>query len=178
MKRFCQGIQVAMLVAALWACFAASASPVPKAKVEAAITLQLLSFTEWSDQKSGPRVIGVFESSEAMTEFQIAVESEQYIDKFEVVALSSTTPSDLIQSCDAIFFDKPQDTALPRLIRKIEGQSIVLIGTFDQFLEQGGLVNLVQNQRKLSFEINMANSKQRNIAYRAKLLKLATRIVN
>lgn len=145
------------------------------------MTFQLLSFTEWPEQEGrtteSPRVVGVFESATASSAFQALAEKETYKDRFTVIAVNQNTPTDVLKNCDAIFFDRARDKAIPRLMKKIGNDPIVLVGAFDGFLEQGGLVNLVTNQRRIGFEIQMENSKRRGIEYRAKLLRLAARII-
>ena len=177
--------KAAIAIVSLLVCkFVANAysEPVNQATVEAAITLQLLSFTEWppneTREEAPPRKIGVFRSEEHFAAFEALTSDERYIDLFALCAIEGDPSSEDLDRLDAIFFHQPEDTAIPRIIRKLENRPVVLIGAFDGFLEQGGMVELVKSQKRLSFEIQLVNSKRSGIEYRAKLLRLAAKIID
>lgn len=159
----------------------AIAEPVKQDTVEAAMTLQLLGFTEWPNQEGkdtpASRTIGILDSKSAYDAFEALLADPRFKGQFKVVQINAGTPNDQLFRCDALFFSEANPTEIPRIVKKLEELPIVLIGTFEGFLEQGGLVNLVKKQRRLGFEIQLDNSKRRGIEYRAKLLRLATRIV-
>lgn len=159
----------------------AHSSPVDQATIEAAITLQLLSFTEWPDSsETDPyptRTIGVFQSEEHLSAFQRLASDDRYTKRFKLIPINEEPSAEALAQFDAIFFPKAENTTIPRIVRKLENTPVVLIGTFDGFLEQGGMVKLIKSQKKLRFEIQLSNSKKRGIEYRAKLLRLAARII-
>lgn len=142
------------------------------------MTLQLLSFTEWpstspSDEKI---LIGVFGSDEYLRAFEELLQDERYRDAYAVKRVRSDISEEELQTLDAIFFGKKDPLENPRLIRRVGTSPIVLIGAHDGFLQQGGSINLIKRQRRLGFEIQLANSRRQNIEYRAKLLRLATEV--
>ncbi|MBK1877771.1 YfiR family protein [Pelagicoccus mobilis] len=154
------------------------AQPVEQATIEAAITLQILSFTEWPESDgSTVRKIGIYESDEHFEAFRKLAQNERYQGRFAIETVDSELEDSDLSQLDAIFFPRPQYTAIPRIVRKTENQALVLIGAFDGFLEQGGMVKLVKSQKKLGFEIQLENSNRRGIQYRAKLLRLAAKII-
>jgi len=157
------------------------AEPVEQATIEAAMTLQLLSFTEWpaeQDQNvNHPRKIGIFQCEEHFDAFSQLTEDIRYKGKVTVALVHEELSATELAEFDALFFGEAEDTAIPRIIRKLEKQPIVLIGAFDGFLEQGGMVNLIKSQKKVRFEIHLSNSKRNGIEYRAKLLRLAAKVI-
>ncbi len=159
----------------------AYAEPVEQDTVEAAMTLQLLGFTEWPDggirEATTPRIIGIMDSEPVYAAFESLLADPRFEGRFLILRIDENTASEELFRCDALFFNKPDPTEIPRMVKKLADRPIVLIGSFEGFLEQGGLVNLTKKQRRLGFEIHMGNSKRRDIEYRAKLLRLATRIV-
>ncbi|EDY82682.1 hypothetical protein VDG1235_2305 [Verrucomicrobiia bacterium DG1235] len=184
MNLFSSGKRTAYAVACLLVCKLAAlahSQPVEQATVEAAMTLQLLSFTEWPETENAdpaePRRIGVFNSAESLEAFQNLLADPRFQGRYIVKHAHSEMTAEELASFHAIFFNKPEPAEIPRLIRKLENKPVVLIGTFEGFLEQGGLVNLVKRQRRLGFEIQLDNSERRGIDYRAKLLRLAARLV-
>ncbi|MDQ8201378.1 YfiR family protein [Pelagicoccus sp. SDUM812003] len=152
------------------------AQDLPQQQIEAAMTLRVLSFTEWP-QEAHPIQIGVFEDSDSLTAFQSLLQNETFRSRFEVRLIDRDISSEQLRGLQAIYFSEPDLTAIPRIVLRTAGQPIVLIGAFEDFLEMGGMVNFIKRQRKLSFEIDLKTSRQRGIEYRAKLLRLASRIV-
>lgn len=185
MRLFPSGNKVALALLSLLLCKIlplAHSQPVEQSAVEAAMTLQVLNFTEWPEKQEprpadAPRKIGVFDSPESLAAFQSLLANPLFKDQYTVELVTIDTPQETLYSLDAIFFSQAEPAQIPRIIRKLENMPVVLVGAFDGFLEQGGLVNLTRRQRRLGFEIQMDNSKRRGIEYRAKLLRLATRIV-
>ncbi|MDQ8181174.1 YfiR family protein [Pelagicoccus sp. SDUM812005] len=159
----------------------ALAEPIEQDTIEAAMTLQLLGFTEWpadeAKDPAAPKTIGIVNSEATYLAYQSLLADPRFKDRFLVTRITPQTPHGDLYRCDVLVFSEPDPTEIPRLIKKLEERPIVLVGSFEGFLEQGGLVNLVKKQRRLGFEIHLGNSKRRGIEYRAKLLRLATRIV-
>lgn len=51
------------------------------------------------------------------------------------------------------------------------------MGSFEGFLDLGGMVNFVRSQNRIAFEIDIGNARRRGIEFRAKLLRLASRVI-
>ncbi|MDQ8184892.1 YfiR family protein [Pelagicoccus sp. SDUM812002] len=184
MNFFPRGIKATRFVACLLISMLgvnAFTQPIEQDTVEAAMTLQLLGFTEWPDKEpadeSTPRTIGIMNSEPTYVAFKALLTDPRFAGRFAIDRVDSGTPNEALFSYDAIFFSDPDPREIPRIIKRLENRPIVLIGTFEDFLEQGGLVNIVKKQKRLGFEIHLDNSNRRGIEYRAKLLRLATRIV-
>ncbi len=184
MNFFPHGIKAAIAFACLL--FSAQAGrayaePVEQDTVEAAMTLQLLGFTEWPDggdrEATAPRIIGIMDSKPVYAAFESLLADPRFKGRFLILRIDENTATEELFRCDVLFFNKPNPTEIPRMVKRLADRPVVLIGTFEGFLEQGGLVNLTKKQRRLGFEIHTGNSKSRGIEYRAKLLRLATRIV-
>lgn len=170
----------ALLLLCCKLCPLASAQTVEQDTVQAAMTLQILSFTEWPEGSIQPGEklrVGVYGNVAAIEAFRALIENPRYRERYELVPVDGSTPGELLESLHALFFSEANPAEVPRIARRTEGQPVVLIGAHDGFLEQGGLVNLVKRQRRMGFEIDLAHSRAHGIVYRAKLLRLATRII-
>lgn len=146
------------------------------------MTLQLLNFTEWQDSAnsaSKQRIqIGIYEDAALFEEFQTLLERERFRDRFSVVLLAVDDNRNRFDSLDALFFSESDPREVPRLIKRLENRPIVLIGSFDGFLEMGGMVNFTIQQKRLGFEIDVRHAREHGIEFRAKLLRLATRVID
>lgn len=177
-----RGLRLAVVIVAILASKLACisfAQPIEQEKVEAAITLQILSFTEWPDSAdpSSKQTIGVLGSDESFNAFSALTQDERYQDKYNVIRISAGSPDETLAQLHAVFFSRKDPVDNPRLIRRLDGKPIVLVGAHDNFLESGGMINLVKRQRRLSFEIHLPNAKSHGIAFRSKLLRLAAEII-
>lgn len=177
MNLFPHGIKALSTAACSFLSALVAAEPVEQDTIEAAMTMQILEFTEWPDNQPDPKTIGVVNSADSMAAFEALLEDPRYKDRYTISAITSATPREDLIRCSVLFFGNPDPIEVPRILRKLDNEPIVLVGTFDGFFAEGGLVNLLKKQRRLGFEIQLDNSNKRGIEYRAKLLRLATRIV-
>lgn len=159
----------------------ANAQPFKEEKIEAAMTIRLLSFTEWPEQDPQEDrqeiIIGVFEDREFYDEFRSLATSAQYQGRFRIRLIQRDASNSELDAIDALFFSETRPREITRMIVRVADRPVVLIGSFDGFIEMGGMVNFAKRHRKVTFEIDAAKSKRNGIEYRAKLLRLATRVI-
>ena len=75
--------------------------------------------------------------------------------------------------CGMIFIDrKYQETWLKHKDSFVE-KPILIVGESPNFIEQGGMVNLLKKGKRIQIEIGMQQSEYVGISYSAKLLRLA-----
>ncbi len=154
------------------------AKAVDQAQIQAAMTLQFLSFTAWPGDPDKKLInIGVFEDEESFKVFEGMLQDERYRYRYDVTLVTAQSSSESLRNLDALFFPKADPVGVPRAIRRLEARPVVLIGTFEGFFDMGGMVTFIKRQRRLGFEIDVGRSRSLGIEYRAKLLRLATRIV-
>lgn len=182
MNRFPYGIKAALAAACLLFSTLVQhgrAQPIKQDTVAAAMTLQILEFTEWPKDSGVPTTkrIGIVNSANAQEAFESLISNSRFDGRFELLPIDKDSSEEDVASCQAFYFSDDNPTENPRIIRKADSKPIVLIGTYEGFLEDGGMVNIVTRQKRLTFRIHQGNSKQRGIEYRAKLLRLAERIV-
>lgn len=182
MKLARHGYKLALLALACLACMAAPAArgqTVDQEALTAALALQLLSFTEWPEGAADetPIAIGVFEDARLREAFEKLIVKPPFRGRFAVSLVTSETPTEALERLRALFFPSPEPRAIPHIVKRLEGRPVALLGSFDGFLEMGGMVNFTKRQRKMAFEINLERSRASGIEYRSKLLRLASRII-
>ena len=73
--------------------------------------------------------------------------------------------------------DESGKTEVPvEIIKALKGSGILLVGEVPGFLEKGGVINFVMENKKVLFEINCTSAKRNKLKIRSQLLKLAKRI--
>ena len=80
-----------------------------------------------------------------------------------------------MRTCDVLFVGRNQVEAFERKQATIAGLPTLVIGEASGFAERGGMINLIPEERKLSFEINQEALKEVGLRPASQLLRLARR---
>ncbi|WP_334181155.1 YfiR family protein [Methylobacter sp.] len=79
-----------------------------------------------------------------------------------------------LKNCHMVFIDSSINAAA--IIRELKGLPVVTVSDKPNFVDQGGMIGLVQTDNRLSFEINLDAINNEGIHISAQLLKLAKRV--
>ncbi len=82
-----------------------------------------------------------------------------------------------IQHCHVLFICPSERQHIVRILRPLGGRSLLTVGDTPGFLEAGGIVNFVIEDKKIGFEINTMAAQRARLQIRSQLLRLAKRIV-
>jgi hypothetical protein len=141
-------------------------------EVKAAFLYNFLPFVEWPAQvkRSDTLRVCVMAEPPALNAFnelngQIAAGR-----KIDTVHLS---PGDSIGPCHVLFIGPRAERDLPRIMKALEGASVLTVGDTPGFAGQGVIINFYLQNKKVRFEINAAAARRAGITISAKLLKLA-----
>jgi hypothetical protein len=63
---------------------------------------------------------------------------------------------------------------LPDLLSKLRGLNVLIVGESDDFLDAGGMINLVRRGRQITLEVNIDSIRAAQLKVSSKLLALAT----
>jgi len=74
-----------------------------------------------------------------------------------------------LRACHMVYMENP-DTAL---LRDLRAYPVVTVGDGGDFIQQDGMIGLVPQDNRLSFEINLAPAQANGVKIRSPLLKLA-----
>ncbi len=90
--------------------------------------------------------------------------------KLEIVQLASLAD---LGRCDVLFIGASEQNNLPRILKALQGTSILSIGDTAGLARQGVIINFYVEQKKIRFEINAAAARRAGLTISSKLLKLA-----
>jgi hypothetical protein len=79
--------------------------------------------------------------------------------------------------CRLLFISSSEKNYIAQILRDIRDHSIITIGDYEGFAQQGVIINFYIDQEKVRFEINVDAARRTGMQISSKLLKLA-RIVN
>ncbi len=80
-------------------------------------------------------------------------------------------------SCQLLFISPSEKNYIAQILQEIRDYSIITIGDYEGFAQQGVIINFYIEQESVRFEINVNAARHTGIQISSKLLKLA-RIVN
>jgi hypothetical protein len=84
---------------------------------------------------------------------------------------------DAIRKCHVLFICSSEKEKLKEIINSVKDHPVLTVGDVKGFLETGGVVNFLMEEKKVRFEINLAAAKRAKLRIRSKLLRLAKRVV-
>lgn len=166
-------------------------------KIKAAFVYNFLKFIDWPDEEKPPPeteqakaniTLGVFGSELAQQSCKELQDKKIKDRKIKVTILTekdlSAKDPKVLKGCDLLFIgisaantsEKPKYD-LKKILSLAQAQSILTIGENRGFLEQGGMVNFVIENKKVRFEVNLDTLQQGGLKIRAQLLKLAKRVI-
>ena len=84
---------------------------------------------------------------------------------------------DAIGRCHVLFIGASEQSHVETILRPIRTTDILTVADFPGFLEAGGMINFVIEKKKVRFEVNTAAAGRAKLQIRAKLLRLAKRVI-
>jgi hypothetical protein len=77
-------------------------------------------------------------------------------------------------ACHILFIAKSERQHLLEILAKLESLPVLTVSDMPGFAQAGGMVGLVEDNRRIVFEINLPNVQKMDLTISAQLLKLAT----
>jgi hypothetical protein len=194
---------VFMLLAAVATSSAIAGNPdeVRERKIKAAFLYNFINFVEWPEEKmpdnDEPVVIGVIGMAESTKAFKAIAKKEikgkkivvkQFEDFCGAAKKIKESKSrdklnlamESLKRCHIVFISdcksiSKDDSSV--IIDALKGVSVLTVGEKNGFLESGGIINFLTEEKKIRFEISLNSAKQNKVKIRSKLLKLAKRVI-
>ena len=153
----------------------ARAEPSSEYQVKAAFLFNFAKFVKWPE-----RVL-----PDSSTSFDICVLGDRTVAPAVEETISGKTLRDkpivvkhlaspeAAKSCQILFVSGAEEVDTAKLLRALEGASVLTVGEADQFAERGGIINFKTEDNKIRFEINPDAAKRANLEVSSQLLKLA-----
>jgi len=76
-----------------------------------------------------------------------------------------------------LFIADSEKEKVRTILKGLENTPVVTVSDIPGFAEQGGTIEFVLRQGRLSFKINLAEARKRHLRINASLLSLATEVI-
>ncbi len=157
---------------------AAGADPPVEYKIKAAFLLNFAKFITWPDQTfTSPQqpfsfcVLGQDPFGTALTPLQSRTVAHHPIRVHYLKRLADTG------TCQMLFIADSEKEKVRTILKGLENTPVVTVSDIPGFAEQGGTIEFVLRQGRLSFKINLAEARKRHLRINASLLSLATEVI-
>ena len=167
-------------------------------KLKVGFVYNFIKYTDWPEEKNSntkePITIGVIGSESFFGAFKgLENEKAKYRDivvrhfaGFEKLKKSRKNVSEWNQKIEALksshvlVFSGRHGTAIKsieEILEALEGSAILTIGERSDFLEKGGIINFLKEDKKIRFEINLVSARLNKLKVSVRLLQLAKRVI-
>jgi hypothetical protein len=157
-------------------------------QIKAAFLYNFINFVDWPEEKVTDSneliTIGIIGSDPFGQAFE-PLKNKQAKDKKVLIkrfvslkeSKLSSGQVEAIRKCHLLFVCHSEKEQLKEIFNLVQGHSVLIVGDMNGFIESGGIVNFVIDDKKVRFEINNAAAKQAKLNIRSKLLRLAKRVI-
>ena len=168
-------------------------------QIKAAFLCNFIKFVDWPEEKTAdsnkPIIVGIIGSEDFTKVFEpikrkpiknrtVAI---KYFECFEESKESKQKDNSdwnrkikAIRKCHLLVFSASDSTKIKNQVEIIEalaGSSVLTVGETPGFLEAGGIINFITEQKKVRFEINASGANRAKLKIRSQLLRLAKRVI-
>lgn len=146
-------------------------------QVKAAFLVNFPKYVDWpSEAFSGTNsaiTVAVFGDDNVANEFQNMIQSGLVIDSHPVVLKRIQSEADITGRSQILYIANSERARVSAILQKLKGSPVLLVGESDNFLEQGGMINMVPKNRKIRLQINLGAARQASLKISSRLLVAA-----
>ena len=146
-------------------------------QLKGAFLYRFVQFVEWPTNAfagdTAPMILGVLGSDKFATELaSLLKEKKAHNRPFVVKKLSAASDA---ATCQVVFVADGDGRRAALVAEATRGKPILLVGEHEEFLQNGGMINIVQDekQKQLRFDIAPKNAEKANLTISSHLLRLA-----
>jgi hypothetical protein len=144
-------------------------------QVKAAYLFNFLKFVEWPGDPladtHGRWVIGIIGDNPFGDELTQIV-SGKTVQGHELLVRRFQFGEDL-HACHVLFISTSEKKRLPSMLATLNGTSVLTVADMDHFIESGGMIQFVMEEKRVRFAIDVGASSQARLKVSSKLLSLA-----
>jgi hypothetical protein len=144
-------------------------------KVKGAFLLNFAKFTKWPAEEfaatNTPVTIGIVGEDPFGSSLDQLVAGETIGSR--PIVVKRLKPADDLSRCQILFV--PKSTPVTDVLKHL-GPSVLTVGESDGFLDAGGVIRLLVDDKKVRFEVNLDAAQRAHLSISSQLLKLARNI--
>lgn len=165
-----------LMLALLFACAVTSradAESGSEAAVKTAFLYNFFKFIEWPKTAANQDAYRLCTTNDDQLGDSLLVLTRKTVNNKPLLIGRNINGEDL-KNCHMVFIRASENTV--KTIRDLKGLPIVTISDEPGFIDQGGTIGLIQDDNRLSFEINLDAANANGVRISAQLLRLARHV--
>jgi YfiR/HmsC-like len=144
-------------------------------QVKAAYLFNFLKFVEWPGDPiantNGHWVIGIVGDNPFGDDLTQII-SGKTVQGHELL-VRRFQPGEDLHACHVLFISASEKKRLPSLLAALSGSSVLTVGDTDHFIESGGMIQFVMEEKRVRFGIDVRAAGRARLKVSSKLLSLA-----
>ncbi len=146
-------------------------------KLKVALIYKLTKFVEWPEKTAeksdsfGICLIGMDAFGSV-----IDVLKKRNVDGQKINIRRIVYTDKIDENCSLIYINVPNRADLELIIRKLQNRPVLSISEHKEFVEMGGIVQLILSNNRMAFNINYDSSVKAGLSIAAPLLELANKV--
>lgn len=141
--------------------------------VKTAFLYNFFKFIAWPDAAPNQEVFSLCTTSLDALGDSLQVLKNKTIGATPITITRGVSDNNL-KHCHLVFISTSSD--IPAIVNRLKGLPIVTVSDTPDFINQGGMIGLVQVDNRLGFEINLDAANASSVHIGAQMLKLAKRV--
>lgn len=170
-------VSLALGLAALWSGPSLGAAPAPynEDAVKAAFIYRFMEYVGWPGDDGPPAeiTIGVLGAPAVATELMNLAQKSAASPRLNVVRLDSIAR---IDGARVLFVGGGYRGSLRGLTRSLGEKPVLVVSDAASGLDDGGMINFIEVDRRVRFEISTANARRAGLKLSSELLAVAVRV--
>ncbi len=149
-------------------------------QVKAAFLVNFPKYVDWPssvfDQTNSPVTVAIFGDDNVAGEFDSMIGGGRIVGGHPVVLKRITKEDQIGPDCQILFVASSERQRIPAILERIKGTGILTVGENDDFLDRGGIINLVHRDRKIRLQVNLTAAAQAHLKISSRLLVAADEV--
>jgi len=84
----------------------------------------------------------------------------------------------LARSCQVVFISASENAHMKEILSALRGRSVLTVGDSQGFVDAGGMIELLVEDERMRFEVNLHAANEARLKISAKLLSLAKAVLS
>jgi hypothetical protein len=150
-------------------------APPSEPQMKAAFLLNFPKYVEWPagcfTEPTSPITVAILGDEAVASEFA-ALSDGKSVDGHPVKLIRNPTAAQCAE-CHILFIGSSEARKTPEIVTRLKCASVLTVGESDQFMEQGGMINLALRERRIILEVNLDATRLTELKISSKLMALA-----
>ena len=151
----------------------------PEAKIKAAYLFNFLRFVEWPpDHVTDAHICVVGHKKEYGEAFRSLRNQSLNNQAIIIREMNDVDNPRVLQNCQIIFVTSTASHRQKMLFNTLKDADALTVGESSDFANHGGMINFIDKDSKISFEVNLDAVNRSGLRITSKILRIADRVIS